>query len=69
LLDSRQARELRQGLENSAKGLSVSNLSSGISDVNAELKKIQTDANTLVSQVKTEFASETNAIKFSVAFM
>jgi len=56
-----------KGRKNSIKGLSISNLSSGISDVKAELKKIQTDANTLVGQVKGEFAAETSAIKSSVA--
>ena len=42
------------------------NASSGISGLQSQLKKIQTDANTVVSQAKGDFPSQTSAIKSSV---
>jgi hypothetical protein len=56
----------RTNLENSVKGLTSLNVSSGISGLEAQLKKIQTDANTLVSQAKSDFPSQTSAMKSSV---
>jgi hypothetical protein len=56
----------RTNLENSIKGLTGLNLSGGISGLEAQLKKIQTDANELVSKAKGDFPSETSAIKSSV---
>ncbi len=42
------------------------NPSSGVSGLQSQLKKIQADANTLVSQAKGDFPSQTSAIKSSV---
>jgi hypothetical protein len=42
------------------------NLSSGISGLETQLKKIQTDAHALVNKAKGDFPSETSAIKSSV---
>lgn len=56
----------RTNLENSIKGLTSLNASSGISGLEAQLKKIQTDATTLVSQAKSDFPSQTSAVKSSV---
>jgi hypothetical protein len=56
----------RTNLENSIKGLTSLNASSGISGLQAQFKKIQTDANTLLSQAKSDFPSQTSAIKSSV---
>jgi hypothetical protein len=54
-------------LEHSIKGLTSLNLSSGVSGLESQLKKIQTDANALAKSVKSEFASETSAVKSSIA--
>jgi len=56
----------RTNLEDSIKGLTSLSVSSGISGLEAQLKKIQADANTLVSQAKSDFPSQTSAIKSSV---
>ena len=56
----------RTNLENSVKGLTSLNSSSGISGLQSQVKKIQTDANTLVSEAKGDFPSQTSAIKSSV---
>ncbi len=56
----------RSNLENSVKGLTGLNVSSGISGLQAQLNKIQTDASTLVSQAKSDFPTQTSAIKSSV---
>jgi hypothetical protein len=56
----------RANLENSVKGLTSLNSSSGISGLQSQVKKIQTDANTVVSQAKGDFPSQTSAIKSSV---
>ena len=56
----------RTNLENSIKGLTSLSASSGISGLQAQFKKIQTDANTLLSQAKSDFPSQTSAIKSSV---
>lgn len=56
----------RANLENSIKGLTSLNVSSGISGLEAQLSKIKTAAGTLVSQAKSDFPSETSAITSSV---
>ena len=57
----------RTNLENSVKGLASYNPSTGVSGLQAQLTKIQTDANAVVSQAKSDFPSETSALKSSVA--
>lgn len=56
----------RANLENSIKGLTAFNPSSGVSGLKAQLTKIQNDANTVVSQAKSDFPSETTAVKSSI---
>ena len=56
----------RTNLENSIKGLSGLSLSSGISGLQAQLKKIQSDATALVNSAKTDFPTQTDALKSSV---
>jgi hypothetical protein len=56
----------RTNLENSVKGLTSLNLSSGVSGLKAQLDKIQQDATTLVNSAKSSFPSETSAITSSV---
>ena len=56
----------RTNLENSVKGLASLNASSGISGLKAQLGKVQSDVNTVVSQAKSDFPSQTSALKSSV---
>jgi hypothetical protein len=56
----------RADLESSIKGLTSLNVSSGVSGLEAQLKKIETSATKLVSTAKSDFASETQAVKSSV---
>ena len=56
----------RTDLENSIKEATSLSLSSGTTALEAQFKKVQTDANTVVSQAKGDFPSETSAIKSSV---
>ena len=56
----------RTNLENSVKGLTSLNVSSGLSGLEAQLKKIQSDATTLVNSAKSDFPTETSALKSSV---
>jgi hypothetical protein len=56
----------RTNLENSIKGLTNLNVSSGISGLKSQLEKIQSDANALVNSAKGDFPNETSAIKSSV---
>jgi len=56
----------RTNLENSIKGLTSLNPSSGISGLQAQAKTIESDATALVSAAKSDFPSETSAIKTSV---
>ncbi len=56
----------RTHLENSIKEATSLSPSSGIGALQAQFKKIQTDANAVVSQAKSDFPSETSAIKSSV---
>jgi conjugal transfer/entry exclusion protein len=56
----------RTNLENSIKGLTSLNVSSGISGLQSQLQKIQSDATALVNSAKSDFPNETSAIKSSV---
>ncbi len=56
----------RTNLENSIKGLTSLNVSSGISGLQSQLKTIQSDANAVVSSAKSDFPSQTSAVKSSV---
>ncbi|HTX13209.1 MAG TPA: hypothetical protein VME22_31625 [Solirubrobacteraceae bacterium] len=56
----------RANLESSVKGLTDLSASSGLSGLEAQLTKIQSDANALVSSAKSDFPNETSAIKSSV---
>jgi len=57
----------RSNLESSVKGLTSLSLSSGVSGLQSQAKKIQSDATALVSSAKSDFPSETSAIKSSVS--
>jgi hypothetical protein len=56
----------RANLESSVKGLTNLSVSSGLSGLEAQLTKIQSDANALASSAKSDFPNETSAIKSSV---
>jgi hypothetical protein len=56
----------RTNLENSIKGLTDLNVSSGISGLQAQAKKIESNATTLVNSAKSDFPSQTSAITSSV---
>jgi hypothetical protein len=56
----------RANLQSSIKGLGDLNVSSGLSGLQAQVTKIQSDANALVSSAKSDFPDETSAIKSSV---
>lgn len=56
----------RTNLENSVKGLTSLNVSSGISGLQAQVKKIETGATALVNSAKSDFPSQTSAITSSV---
>jgi hypothetical protein len=56
----------RSNLENSIKGLTSLNVSSGVSGLEAQLTKIKTDATTLVDKAKGDFPNETSAISSSL---
>jgi hypothetical protein len=56
----------RTSLENSIKGLTSLNASSGISGLESQLKKIESDATALVSSAKSSFPSQTSAITSSI---
>jgi hypothetical protein len=56
----------RANLESSVKGLTDLSAGSGLSGLQAQIAKIQSDANTLVSSAKSDFPTETSAIKSSV---
>ena len=53
-------------LENSIKGLTNLNPGSGVSGVQSQLSKIESDANAVVNSAKSDFPSQTSAIKSSV---
>jgi hypothetical protein len=56
----------RTSLENSIKGLTSLNVSSGLSGLESQLKKIESDATTLVNSAKSDFPTETSAVKSSI---
>jgi hypothetical protein len=56
----------RTNLESSVKGLSHPDLSNGLSSLEAQLKKIESNATTLVNSAKSDFPTETSAITSSV---
>jgi len=56
----------RTNLENSIKGLTSLNFSSGLSGLEAQLKMIESDATTLVNSAKSDFPTETSALKSSI---
>jgi hypothetical protein len=56
----------RTNLETSIKGLSSLNVSSGISGLETQLAKIQSNAQALINAAKSDFPSQTSAIKTSV---
>ena len=57
----------RANLESSIKGLTDLKAANGLSGLQAQMTKIQSDANTLVSSAKGDFPNETSAIKSSVS--
>ena len=56
----------RSNLESSVKGLTNLNTSSGLSGLEAQVKTIQSDATKVVDSAKSDFPSQTSAIKSSV---
>ena len=56
----------RTSLQNSVKGLTNLNAGNGISGLQSQLQKIQSDATKVVSSAKSDFPSQTSAIKASV---
>ncbi len=56
----------RTDLENAVKGLTSLNVSSGVSGLKSQLEKIDSAASKVVSQAKSDFSSQTEAIKSSV---
>jgi hypothetical protein len=56
----------RTNLQNSVKGLTSLSPSSGISGLEAKVKKIQSDAAALGSSAKSDFPSQTSAVMSSV---
>lgn len=56
----------RSNLENSVKGLTALNGSSGLSGLQGQLKKIQSDATAVAGSAQSDFPSETSAVKSSV---
>ena len=56
----------RGNLTTSIKGLTSLSVSGGLSGLEAQLKKIQTDATSLVNSAKGDFPNETSAISSSV---
>ena len=56
----------RTSLQDSVKGLTSLNASSGVSGLQSQLTKIQSDATKVASSAKSDFPSQTSAIKTSV---
>ena len=56
----------RTNLENSIKGLTSLNASSGVSGLQAQLEKIKSSATALVNAAKSDFPSEASALTTSV---
>ena len=56
----------RSKLESSIKGLTSVSLSGGLSGVQAQLTTIQNDATALVASARSDFPSQTSAIRSSI---
>jgi hypothetical protein len=56
----------RTNLQNDIKGLTSLNVSSGVSGLEAQLKKVESSANAAVNSAKADFPNETSALKSSV---
>lgn len=56
----------RTDLKKAVNGLTSLNVSSGVSGLESQLKKIENAATKVVSQAKSDFSSQTQAIKASV---
>ena len=56
----------RTNLENSIKGLTSLSASSGVSGLKAQLTTIASDATSVVNAAKSDFPSQTSAVKTSV---
>jgi hypothetical protein len=56
----------RANLESSVKGLTNLDISGGISTVEAQVKKVESNATALVNSAKSDFPNETGAITSSV---
>ncbi len=56
----------RTNLENSIKGLTSLNASSGVSGLEAQLEKIKSSATALANAAKSDFPSESSALTTSV---
>jgi hypothetical protein len=56
----------RANLQNSIKGITSLSVSSGVSALEAEFQKVKTDANKVITQAKSDFPTETSAIRSSV---
>jgi signal transduction protein with GAF and PtsI domain len=56
----------RTNLQNSIKGLTSLNTSSGVSGLKAQVQQIQSDATAVVNSAKSDFPTETSAITSSV---
>ncbi len=56
----------RTSLQNSIKGLTSINVSSGVSGLQSQIKQIQSAATTVVNSAKSDFPTETSAITSSV---
>jgi hypothetical protein len=56
----------RTNLENSIKGLTGINLSSGVSGLQAQAQTIQSDATALVKSAKSDFPDQSSALQTSV---
>lgn len=56
----------RTDLKNAVKGLTSLNVSSGVSGLESQVKKIESAATKVVNEAKSDFSSQTQAIKSSV---
>lgn len=56
----------RSRLEQSIKDLSNVNLSNGLSGIEAQLRTIESNANALVASARSDFPTQTNAIRTSI---
>ena len=56
----------QSNLQNSVKGLTSLNTSSGVSGLESQVKKIKSDAAAVASSAKSDFPSQTSAVTSSV---